>query len=296
VHQFINYTLNGVTIGMVYAAIGMSLVLIWRSTRILNFAAGSMAMLTSYVALSLLDRNVDYWLAFATAILSGLVLGAVVERVFVRPLEDKPPINAVIVTLGLFILLEAVAGMIWGNSRSRSFPAHFSGRGLKAGSTTLAFSPFDVFIVSSVAVVMLGLLVLFRYTSLGLRMRAAAFEPMVARLQGVRVSRLLSLGWALASAAGSLAGVLVAPRILPLSPNYMEDVLVYGFTAAVLGGLDSPVGALIGGLGVGLARKYVGGYLPNGPTWEIAGAPVILIAVLMVRPEGLFGRVPPRRV
>jgi branched-chain amino acid transport system permease protein len=295
-HQFVNYTLNGVSVGMVYAAVAMSLVLIWRSTRILNFAGGSMAMLTSYIALSLLDRNVNYWWAFAAALASGLVIGALVERIFIRPVEDKPAINAVIVTLGLFILLEAIAGLIWGGSASRSFPAHFSGRGLKVGSTTLAFSPFDVFIVSSVAVVMLALLVLFRYTSLGLQMRAAAFEPMVARLQGVRVSRLLTLGWAMAAAAGSLAGVLVAPRILPLSPYYMEDVLVYGFTAAVLGGLDSPVGALIGGLAVGLARKYVGGYFPNGPTWEVAGAPVILIAVLMVRPEGLFGRVPPRRV
>jgi branched-chain amino acid transport system permease protein len=294
VQQFVDYTLNGLSNGMVFAAMGLSLVLIWRSTRILNFASGSMAMISGYVALSLLDRQVGYWPSFAVAIATGFVLGAVVERVLIRPVESKPPINAVIVTFGLFVLLEAVAGMIWGNSRSRSFPADFSGRGYSVGGRLVAFAPYDTFVVASVAVVMVLLLVLFRYTALGLKMRAAAFDPVVARLQGVRVSRLLTLGWALASAAGALAGVLVAPRILPLSPNYMEDVLIYGFTAAVLGGLDSPAGALIGGLVIGLGRSYVGGYI--GSTFEVVGALVILIAVLMVRPSGLFSRVAPRRV
>jgi branched-chain amino acid transport system permease protein len=292
-HNFFNYTFNGLSIGMVYAAVALSLVLIWRSTRILNFAAGSMAMITAYIALSLLDRQVDYWLAFIAAIVSGFVIGAMVERVLVRPVENKPPINAVIVTLGLFILLEAVAGMIWDASKSRSFPGHFSNTGYSIGGSRFAFAPLDTFIVVSVGIVMLGLLVLFQYTPLGLRMRAAAFEPMVARLQGVRVSRMLTLGWALAAAAGSLAGVLVAPRTI-LSPNYMDDVLVYGFSAAVLGGLDSPVGALIGGLVIGLGRKYVGAYV--GGTYEVVSALAILIAVLMVRPQGLFNRVAPRRV
>jgi branched-chain amino acid transport system permease protein len=294
VRQFVDYTLNGVSNGMVYAALALALVLIWRSTRILNFAAGSMAMMTAYLALSLLDRNVSYWLALAAALASGFVLGAVVERIIVRRVENKPPINAVIVTLGLFILLEAVAGMIWGNSRSRSFPGHFSGQGIKVGNSRIAFAPFDVFVIVSVTLVMVLLLVLFRYTSLGLRMRAAAFDPVVARLQGVKVSQMLTLGWALASTAGSLAGVLVAPRILPLSPSYLEEVLVYGFTAAVLGGLDSPVGALIGGLVIGLTRSYVSGYI--GTTYEVVGALALLIAVLMVRPQGLFNRVAARRI
>ena len=292
--EFVDYTLNGLSIGMVYAAVALSLVLIWRSTRILNFATGSMAMFTTYLALSVLDRNFNYWIAFVVAIAAGFVLGAVVERTVIRPVEDKPPINAVIVTLGLFILLEAVTGMIWGNSQSRSFPAPFSNIGYAVGSTHVAFAPFDSYIVASVAMTLLLLLVLFRYTKLGLRMRAAAFEPLVARLQGVRVARMLTLGWAMAGMAGSLAGVLVGPRILPLSPNFMEDVLVYGFAAAVLGGLDSPIGALIGGLVIGLARKYVSGYL--GSTYEIDGALLILIAVLMIRPQGLFSRVTPRRV
>jgi branched-chain amino acid transport system permease protein len=294
VSEFLDYTLNGLSIGMVYAAVALSFVLIWRSTRILNFATGSMAMFTTYVAWSVLDRGANYWVAFAVALASGFVLGAVVERTVIRPVENKPPINAVIVTLGLFILFEALAGMIWGNSQSRSFRAPFSGIGYTVGSTHIAFAPFDLFIVVSVAITLLLLLLLFRYTALGLRMRAAAFEPLVARLQGVRVSRMLTLGWAMAGMAGSLAGVLVAPRILPLSPNYMDDVLVYSFAAAVLGGLDSPVGALIGGLVIGLARKYIGGYF--GSSYEVDGALFILLVVLMVRPQGLFSRVTPRRV
>jgi branched-chain amino acid transport system permease protein len=294
VHQFLNYTFSGVSVGMVYAAVALSLVLIWRSTRILNFASGAMAMFTAYIALSLIDRKFSYWAAFAVAIASGFVLGVVVERIFIRPIENKPPINAVIVTLGLFILFEAIAGMIWGNSRSRSFPANFSGKGYKLGSSQFLFAPFDSFIVGSVGITMMLLLVLFRYTSLGLKMRAAAFEPMVARLQGVRVNRMLSLGWGLASAAGALAGVLVAPRSVPLSPNYMEVVLVYGFTGAVLGGLESPLGALVGGLVIGLSQSYVGAYINS--TYEVVAALVVLIAVLMVRPAGLFSRTAPRRV
>jgi branched-chain amino acid transport system permease protein len=294
VHQFINYTLNGISVGMVYAAVALSLVLIWRSTRILNFASGAMAMFTTYLALSLIDRQFNYWIALVAALASGFVLGVVVERVIVRPVENKPPINAVIITLGLFILLEAVAGMIWGNGRSRSFPAHFSGVGYEIGSSRFAFAPFDSYIVAAVALTMVGLLVLFRYTDIGLKMRAAAFEPMVARLQGVRVNRMLSLGWGLASAAGALAGILVAPRSLPLSPNYMEVVLVYGFTAAVLGGLESPLGALVGGLAIGLSQTYVGAYINS--TYEVVAALVVLIAVLMVRPSGLFSNSTPRRV
>src|SRR6516165_5793369 len=136
IHQFVNYTLNGVSNGMIYAAAALSLVLIWRSTRILNFAAGSMAMFSAYIALSLLDRSVGYWWALIVALVSGFIIGGLVERIFIRPVENKPPINAVIVTLGLFILFEAVAGMIWGNTKSRSFPTHFSGKGYTIGSTT----------------------------------------------------------------------------------------------------------------------------------------------------------------
>jgi len=281
-----------VTYGMVYAAMAMALVLIWRATRVVNFAQGAMAMFSTYVAVSVIDRGGDYWEALVVALAFGFVAGAVVERVLVRPVESKPPLNAVIVTLGLLILVEAGAAMIWGDSL-RSYPSRFSQTGIKLGSQRVALSPFDLYIIGAVLVVMAGLVVLFRATSLGLRMRASAFEPEVARLLGVRVGRMLTLGWALAAVVGSLGGILVAPKVF-LDPNNMDDVLVYAFTAAIVGGLDSPVGALVGGLGMGLSLSYVGGYL--GYSLETVGAFVILIVVLMVRPEGLFTTTTPRRV
>src|SRR5579884_3559079 len=277
---------------MIYSALAMSLVLIWRGTRIVNFAQGAMGMITTYVAITVVDRGDSYWWALVIAILAGVIIGGLVELVLVRPVESKPPLNAVIVTLGLLILLEAIAGMVWGG-RYRSFPPAFSVQGVFVGSSRINLSPFDIFTICAVLAVMVGLLVLFRWTSIGLRMRAAAFEPEVARLLGVRVGRMLTLGWALAAGAGSLAGLLVAPNVF-LYPSNMDAVLVYGFTAAILGGLDSPVGALIAGLGIGLALSYIGGY--EGASLETIGALVILIALLMVRPEGLFTRVAPRRV
>lgn len=283
---------NGLTYGMIYAAVALALVLIWRATHILNFAQGAMAMFTTYLAVSLVDRGVNYWIAILAAIVAGVALGALVERVLVRPVENKPPLNAVILTLGLLILLEAVAGMIWGG-RLRSFPANFSGKDIHYHRTLIALSPFDFYVIGSVLVIMALLVLLFRFTNLGLRMRAAAFEPEVARLLGVRVSRMLSTGWALAGGVGALVGVLVAPKVF-LSPTYMDTILIYGFTAAILGGLESPTGALLGGLGMGLAYSYIGGEF--GSALQTVGALAILIAVLMIRPQGIFSGISPRRV
>src|ERR1700716_674218 len=290
--QFVVLTLNGVSAGMVYAAIALALVLIWRATRIINFAQGAMAMFTTYIALAVIQATGSYWLGFGAAIGAGLVLGAVVERVLVRRVAQGPPLNAVILTLGLLLFLQAIVPMIYGG-QIRSFPPAVSYVGLAIGDTRIPYSPFDLFTLGSVLVTMLLLYALFKFTNVGLQMRAAAFAPEVARLLGVRVGRMLTLGWALASAAGALAGVLVAPVVL-LSPNSLDPVLVFGFVAAILGGLDSPVGALAGGLGLGLALSYVGGYV--GVDLETAGALLILILVLMVRPEGIFAGIRHRRV
>jgi branched-chain amino acid transport system permease protein len=290
----LNQTLNGISSGAIYASVALGLVLIWRATRVVNFAAGGMAMICAFIAFSVINAGGSYWLGFLAALASGLVVGAVVERVIIRPVESKPPLNAVIVTFGLLILLEAIAGMIWGQN-SRSLPSHFSIRGLQVAGTTIALSPFDVFVISSVVVVTILLAVLFRATNVGLRMRTAAFQPEVARLLGVRVGRMLTLGWALATLVGALAGVLVAPKVF-LSPNMMDAPLVYGFTAAVIGGLDSPVGAVVGGVLLGLVTSYVGGWSTLGPSLEVMGALVLLFGVLMVRPEGLFSGIKPRRV
>ena len=199
-------------------------------------------MLTTFIAFSLLSRHRVVLVGLrAGALLIGFAIGAVTERkCFIRPLHGKSELNPVIVTIGLLVVFEGLAGAIYGNA-SRGFPAAFSQRGLKVGSSTIAFSHFDLFILIAVLALMAGTLVLFRYTALGLRMRAAAFHREIARLLGVRVGILLTLGWGLAGIAGSLAGLLVAPTIA-FGPYYMDLILVYGFTAAVIGGLESPAG------------------------------------------------------
>lgn len=290
--KFLDLTLNGVSTGAIYAAVALALVLIWRATRIVNFAQGGMLMITTFIAWAVFSATGSYVLGFFVALVSGLALGAVVERLLMRRVESAPPLNAIIVALGLLVLLESVAGMIWGNT-PKSFPAAFSIRGYKVGGTTLLFAPNDTFIVLLVLAVALALAVLFRYTSVGLRMRAAAFSPEVARLVGVRVGQMLTLGWALAALVGSIAGVLVAPSVF-VGPNTFDPILIFGFTAAILGGLDSPLGAVIGGLALGLALSYVSGYA--GSSLVTLAALVILVAVLMVRPRGLFSIAQERRV
>jgi branched-chain amino acid transport system permease protein len=289
---FVVLTLTGIAAGMIYSALALALVLIWRATRVVNFAQGAMAMATTYIALGVIQATGNYWFGFIAALAAGLVVGAVAERGIVRWVEAGPPLNAVIVTLGLLLVLEAVVPMIWG-AQIRSFPAPFSIAATEVGGNFIALSPFNMFTIAVVLLVMVALLVLFRFTGLGLSMRAAAFAPEIARLLGVRVGRLLTFGWSLATMVGALAGLLVAPTLL-LYPNNMDAVLVYGFTAAVLGGLDSPVGALVGGVSIGLALSYIGGYL--GGDLETAGALAILIAILMVRPQGLFVHAAERRV
>jgi branched-chain amino acid transport system permease protein len=284
VNEFLQFTLGGLSFGMVYAAIALSLVLIWRGTRILNYAQGAMAMLTTYIALTVINRTGSYWAGFAAALVTGLVLGAVIERLVIRPVENRPPLNAVVVTIGLLVLLEGIAGIVYGG-QYRSFPAAFSVTGLRAGPVPLGISPNDVFVAGAVLAVALALAAMFRYTSAGLRLRAAAFNAFAARLLGVRVGRVLTLGWALAGVIGALAGLLVSPGTF-LYPASMDSIFVLGFTAAVIGGLDSPVGAIAGGLILGVVLNYVGGYLGSDlvPIFGLAA----LGTVLMIRPSGLF--------
>ena len=290
--EFVQFTLGGVSVGMIYAAIALSLVLIWRGTRILNYSQGGMAMFSAYIALIVINHTGNYWLGFVVALASGLVLGAVLERVVVRPVESKPPLNAVIVTIGLLILIEGVAGIIYGG-QFRSFPAAFSVTGIKIGSFALGVSRFDVFTAVAVLAAALLLAAVFKYTAVGLRLRATAFSPAVARLLGVRIGRVLTLGWALAGLFGALAGVLVSPSTF-LYPNSMDSIFVLGFTAAVIGGLESPAGAIAGGVILGVLLNYVGGYL-SANLVDLYGLG-ILVLVLMVRPSGLFSTTATRQV
>lgn len=290
--QFIDLTLGGLSAGAVYSAVALALVLIWRATRIVNFAQGGMLMITTFLAYTVVSNGGSYWLALVVAVVAGLLLGAVVERLVIRPVENKPPLNAVVVTFGLLVLLQGVAGMVFGGT-PKSYPPAFGIRGFQVAGRRLLFTPNDLWVVLVVLVVMVGLAAVFRWTPLGLRMRSAAFAPEVARLLGVRVGRMFTVGWALAAAVGALAGVLIAPSTF-VSPNTFDATLVFGFTAAVIGGLDSPPGAVVGGVSLGIVLSWVAGYL--GSDVVDLGALVVLVIVLMVRPNGLFGHAAGRRV
>jgi branched-chain amino acid transport system permease protein len=290
--EFLEFTLGGLAFGMIYAAIGLSLVLIWRGTRILNYSQGGMAMFTTFVAYTVIQHTGNYWLGFIVALATGLVLGAVLERTVIRPVENKPPMNAVIVTIGLLVLLEGVAGMIYGG-QFKSFPPAFPLTGLKIGGTALGISQNDLFTAGAVLAAALLLAALFQFTPVGLRLRASAFNANVAQLLGVRVGRVLTLGWALAGLIGALAGILVTPQTF-LYPNSMDAIVVLGFTAAVIGGLESPVGSVAGGLVLGLVTSYAGGYLGSSLV-DLFGL-AALVLVLMVRPAGLFSSSATRQV
>ncbi|MGB7240076.1 MAG: branched-chain amino acid ABC transporter permease [Rhodococcus sp. (in: high G+C Gram-positive bacteria)] len=290
--QLLTILINGVTTGMIYAAFALALVLIWRSTRIVNFAQAPMAMLTTYVALVVIDAGYSYWIGFGVALICGLVLGAAIERLVIRFVDSSSHINPVILTLGLFIIIHAVAAIVFGN-QFRSFPAPFGLTGQRIGDLNVALTGYDIFKVIAVLVVLGLLVLLFRFTDLGLKMRASAFEQEVAKLLGVRVGRMLTLGWALAAVVGSLAGLLIAGGSL-VHPGYMDSIVVFGFVAAVLGGLDSPAGAVVGGLLMGIGLSFVSGYL--GQDLVSSAALIILIVVLLVRPSGLFASAAARRV
>ena len=292
--EFLQLTLGGISAGLIYSAIALSLVLIWRGTRVLNYAQGGMAMFTSYIAFIVIQHTGNYWLGFVLALAAGFVLGAVLERTVVRQVTGKPPLNAVIVTIGLLILLEGLAGLLFGTNY-RSFPPAYSVSGLHIGSVALGINRDDLFTAVAVLAAAGLLAITFQYTPVGLRLRATAFNPSVARLLGVRVGRMLTLGWALAGLLGALAGLLVTPSTF-LYPNSMDTIFVYGFTAAVIGGLDSPGGAVVGGLLLGIALSYAGGYLPSGASLVPVVALGILVLVLMVRPDGLFSATQVRRV
>ncbi|MEU7923873.1 branched-chain amino acid ABC transporter permease [Micromonospora sp. NPDC049801] len=290
--RFVFLTVDGLSRGAVYAAFALALVLIWRAARVVNFAQGAMAVAAAYVAYSVSAATGVYWLGFVVAIVAGLLLGALVDRVVMRHVDHASPLNPVIVALGLVLLIQAVLGMVYGNE-FRPAEVPFSRSALTVGGIAV-LSPYDLFVFATIAVVVSGLGWMFARTSIGLRMRAAAFAPEVSRLLGVNVGGMLTLGWALASGVGALAAMLVIPTELGLHPHAMDLVFVSAFTAAVVGGLDSPPGAVVGGLAVGLLLSYVSGYA--GSDLTPLAVLVLLLAVLLVRPGGLFAPVVARRV
>ncbi len=286
--------LSGVTNGVIYSLVALSLVLVWRSTRILNFAQGAMAMMATYIGFALLAPSTNYWVSMAVAIVAGMAIGGATERVIVRALYGKPEINPVVAMVGFLLVLESVAAAIWSTS-SRGLPTPFSMVDWQLNHKPVAMSPFALYEIITAVAVMTVIAVLFEYTKLGLRLRAAAIAPEVSRLLGVRVGRMLTLGWMLSSGVGAITAVLVASNYFTgLTPTAMDGVFAFGFIAAAIGGLDSPVGALVSGVAMGVILQFVGDYLNSNAIILVALG--MLVVSLMVRPNGVFTTARQRRV
>jgi branched-chain amino acid transport system permease protein len=293
VAEFLQQVVSGLATGGIYASLALAIVLIYRSTRVINFAQGEMGMFATFIALWLIDSGWPYWWAFVATLALAFVGGVLLERVVIRPVEAAPAVTVVIVTIGLFIAINGLAYWIWGGE-TRAFPSAFSTRAIRIGGVAFSIQDFGTIGVSLAAV---GLLfVFFRFTKTGLAMRAAAVNPDASRLVGIRVGWMLALGWGFASVLGALSGMMVAPLVF-LDPNMMRPVLLYALAAAVLGGLESPLGAVVGGLVLGVGLNLVATYVHFvGDTLQLPVAFVVILGVLLIRPAGLFGRVAVRRV
>ena len=290
--EFLQQVVSGLATGGIYGSLALAIVLIYRSARVINFAQGEMGMFATFIALWLIDSGWPYWWAFAATLVMAFVGGVLIERVVIRPVEGAPAVTVVIVTIGLFIALNGLAYWIWGGE-TRSFPSAFSTRAIRIGGVAFSIQDFGIIGVSLAAVALLFLF--FRFTKVGLGLRAAAVNPAASRLVGVRVGWMLALGWGFASVLGAVSGMMVAPLVF-LDPNMMRPVLLYAIAAAILGGLESPLGAVVGGLVLGVGLNLIATYVDFvGETLQLPFAFVVILGVLLVRPAGLFGRVAVRR-
>ena len=290
--EFLQQVLSGIASGGIYASLALALVLIYNAMGLVNFAQGEMAMFATFLAFTLIGRGMDYWIALPLTIAIAFVGGIVIQRIVIRPVERAPVLTLVIVTLGLATLINGLAGFFFGYL-PRLFPSPFSVQTIDIFGAAASWQDLGVIAVSGVVLVLVFLML--QRTTVGLAMRAAAHNPEASRLLGIRVSWMLALGWGLASAVGAVSGIMVAP-ILYLEPNMMQTVIIYAFAAAVLGGIESPLGAVIGGLIVGVTVNLAGTYLPGvGGDLQLAVAFAIIIAVLVIRPNGLLGRRAMRR-
>jgi branched-chain amino acid transport system permease protein len=291
--EFFQQVVSGLAIGGIFASLALALVLIYNAMGLVNFAQGEMAMLATFVAYALLNRGLNYWIVFPMTLVVAFAGGIAIQRLVIRPVERAPILTLVIITLGLATLLNGLAGFIFGYV-PRSFPSPFSSESVDILGVFISYRDLGVMAVSGL--VLLGVYLLLQRTTIGLTLRAAAHHPEASRLLGVQVSWMLALGWGLASAVGAASGIMVAP-ILLLEPNMMQTIIIYAFAAAVLGGIESPLGAVVGGLVVGVTINLAGAYVPGvGGSLQLAVGLAIIIAVLLIRPNGLFGRAAVRRV
>jgi len=291
---FAQLTVEGLGSGAVYGSLALALVLVYRATHVINFAQGELAMATTYVAYQLLQWGLSYWEAFFATLAVAFVLGSVLQVALIRPVQHRSVIAAVIVTVGLFILIDGVVNWIWGGDL-KSMKTPFGTGSFDVGG--VAIQHLYVGMVGVVIACVLFVWALFRFTKLGLGMRAAALRPAAAALVGVRVEWMLTLGWGLAALLGAVAGLMAEPSQYFLTPTLMQQILVYAFAAAVLGGLESPAGAIVGGLLIGVFLTLVVGYVPAiSAELQLPFAFALLLAILLVKPSGLFGRREVRRV
>jgi branched-chain amino acid transport system permease protein len=282
--EFLHQFASGLALGGIYAITALALVMIYQATHLVNFAQGEMAMFSTYFAWKLIDSGMPYWLAFVATVLVSFVAGLLIQRFVVRPFARAPILASVIVFIGLAFIFNAMAGWLYGYT-IQSFDSPFPGRPWFGNVYMSAHESGAVLVTFAVLALVYGF---FRFTPLGLAMRASAQNPVSSRLVGIRVGWMLAIGWGLAAAIGSVAGMMAAP-IVYLDPNMMSGILLYSFAGAVLGGIDNPWGAVLGGFVVGVLENLVGAYLV-GAEVKLSVALVIIVGVLVVRPSGLFGR------
>jgi branched-chain amino acid transport system permease protein len=284
---FVQQVLSGVATGLVYASLALALVLVFRGTGILNFAQGELAAVSTLVTWSLLQLGMPWWMIVPLVAVGSLGLGIVVERLFIRPVERRSHLSMVIVTLALLLGINALNGLIWG-FQSKTISSMFGDGTLRVGSAVVTAQQIGMAAV--LVLVMLIVYAFFRFTELGLRMRAAASNPGSARLLGIRVGWMLALGWGMAAVLGAVAGLLSAP-IIGLDPNTLSGVLLFAFAAAAFGGFNSMLGAVLGGIVVGVSQNLGATYIPAiGHDLDLIVPFLIILLVLLIRPTGLFGR------
>lgn len=296
-NQFITAVLTSLSTGAIYALMSIALVLVWRSTRVINFAQAGQAIFTTYIGYEVVTRSGSYWVGLFAAIAAGALLGAGIDRFFMRPIFKRVTtgpivmIAPVVATLALLGIIQAVIGFIWGLNY-QTIQAPISTDGIKIFDSIVAFSPFNFMVLVAVTLSMILLTIIFQKTNIGLALRASAYAPEVAKLSGIRVDAVRTLGWALAGAAGGLAGMLYIPGSY-LYPNAMDVLLVFGFIAAVIGGLDSLIGAVAGAMILGFAVNFSASYISYKLVFPTAF--VILILVLLIKPGGVFSSKKGRR-
>ena len=290
---FVQQVVSGLATGSIYAALALALVMIYEATDVVNFAQGEMAMFATYICWTLLNAGLPYWGAFFATLAIAFAGGVAIERIVIRPVENAPILSIVIVTIGLVVGFNSLAGWIYSYVQ-QPFPSPFPKAPLRVGD--IVFGAHDLGQIGVTLVVLACIYVFFRFTPLGLAMRAAAQNPVSSRLVGVRVGWMLALGWGLAAMFGAVAGMMVAP-VLFLDPNMMAGVQIYAFAAATLGGFTSPFGAVVGGFIVGVLENLVGTYVQFiGTELKFTVALALIIVVLLVKPSGLFGRSVVKRV